>query len=164
MPESIIKPGPGQESIWDYPRPPKVELFEKNIRVEFAGRSIAETSISYKVMETASPPCYYIPQEFIKMEYLIKSNHKTLCEWKGSATYWSINVDGNISENAGWSYPVPWKGFELIKDHIAFFAGRVDGCFIDDEKVRPQAGDFYGGWITSNITGPFKGDPGTEHW
>ncbi len=163
-PENIIKQGPGQESIWDYPRPPKVELFTKKIKVEFAGKVIAETTKSYKVMETSSPPCYYIPQEDIQMDFLFKSAYKTLCEWKGSARYWSINVDGNISKNAGWSYPVPWEGFEQIKDHIAFFAGRVDGCYIEDEKVVPQAGDFYGGWITSNIVGPFKGDSGTEHW
>lgn len=164
VPDNIVKPGPGQESIWEYPRPPKVELFSKNMRVEFAGKVIAETNKSYKVMETSSPPCYYISTDYITMDYLFKSAYKTLCEWKGSARYWSINVDGNISKNAGWSYPRPWEGFEQIKDHIAFFAGRVDGCYIDSEKVVPQAGDYYGGWITSNIVGPFKGEPGTENW
>jgi len=163
-PDNIVKPAPGQESIWDYPRPPKVELFSKNIRVESGGEVIAETTKSYKVMETSSPPCYYISQEYIKMNYLITSTHKTLCEWKGSAKYWSIKVGDRYFENAGWSYSAPWEGFEEIKDHIAFFAGRVDACFIDDEKVVPQAGDFYGGWTTSNIVGPFKGEKGTEHW
>jgi len=164
MPENIITPGPGQESIWDYPRPPKVELFTKKIRVEFADKVIAETNKSYKVMETSSPPCYYIAQDDINMDCLFKSAYKTLCEWKGSARYWSIRIGDKISKNAGWSYPKPWEGFEDIKDYIAFFAGRVDGCYIGDEKVVPQSGDFYGGWITSNIVGPFKGDPGTEHW
>jgi len=115
-------------------------------------------------METSSPPCYYISQDNINMDYLFKSAYKTLCEWKGSARYWSIRIGDEISKNAGWSYPQPWEGFEQIKDYIAFFAGRVEGCYIGDEKVVPQAGDFYGGWITSNIVGPFKGDPGTEHW
>jgi uncharacterized protein (DUF427 family) len=163
-PDNIATPGPGQESIWDYPRPPKVELFTKKIRVEFAGVVIADTTESYKVSETSSPPCYYIPQTDIKMDYLFKSAYRTLCEWKGSASYWTIQVGDKITKNAGWSYPEPWDGFEQIKDCIAFFAGRVDGCYIDTEKVVPQAGDFYGGWITSNIVGPFKGDPGTEAW
>ena len=163
-PVDIIKPGPGQESIWDYPRPPKVEFFAKRIRVVFAGETIADSKRNYKVMETASPPCYYIPQTDINMNYLIRSNHTSLCEWKGSATYWSVKVGDNISENAGWSYTLPWDGFELIRDCIAFYAGRVDACFIDGEKVKPQAGNFYGGWITSNIVGPFKGERGTEYW
>ena len=163
-PDNIIKPGPGQESIWDYPRLPKVELFTKNIRVKFAGKVIALTNKSYKVMETSSPPCYYISQENIEMEYLFKSAYKTLCEWKGIARYWSVRVGDKVSKNAAWSYPKPLEGFEQIKDHIAFFAGRVDGCYIDDEKVVPQAGDFYGGWITKNIVGPFKGESGTERW
>lgn len=163
-PTEIIKPGSGQESIWDYPRPPKIELFTHRIRVEFAGETIADTTRSYKVMETASPPCYYIPQEDINMNYLIRSTHRSQCEWKGSASYWSVKMGEYSSENAGWSYSAPWEGFEGIKDCIAFYAGRVDACYIDEEKVGPQSGNFYGGWITSNIVGPFKGEPGTEFW
>lgn len=163
-PAEIIKPGQGQESIWDYPRPPEVELFTKRVRVEFAGKIIADSTRSYKVMETASPPCYYIPREDIQMDYLVKSNHSSLCEWKGNASYWSVKVGDFFSQNAAWSYSSPWEGFEQIRDFIAFYASRVDACYIDDEKVIPQAGNFYGGWITSNIVGPFKGDRGTEFW
>jgi len=163
-PSEVIKPGPGQESIWDYPRPPKIELFTKRIRIEFAGEIIADSIRSYKVMETASPPCYYIPQKDIQMKYLLKSNQSSLCEWKGKANYWSVKIGKYFSENAGWSYSSPWVGFEDIKDCIAFYAGRVDACYMDYEKVKPQAGNFYGGWITSNIVGPFKGELGTEYW
>ena len=163
-PVDVVSPGPGQESIWDYPRPPKVELFTGRISVIFADVTIAVTSKSYKVMETASPPCYYISQGDINMEYLFRSPHSSLCEWKGMANYWSVRVRDKVSENAGWSYEAPWDGFEIIKDCIAFYAGRVDECYIDDEKVKPQPGNFYGGWITSNIVGPFKGERGTEFW
>jgi uncharacterized protein (DUF427 family) len=163
-PTDIIIPGPGQESVWDYPRPPRVEPVKSRIRVEFQGIVIADSKKTYRVLETASPPAYYIPQGDIQMKYLEASNRSTLCEWKGKARYWTVRVGKKYSENAAWSYPEPWVGFELITDYIAFNASKMDACYVDNERVLPQPGNYYGGWITWEIVGPFKGEPGTEGW
>jgi uncharacterized protein (DUF427 family) len=163
-PTDIIIPGPGQESVWDYPRPPRVERVKSRIHVEFGGLVIADSNKAYRVLETASPPVYYIPQGDIQMKYLEPGNKLTLCEWKGNARYWTVRVGKKCSENAGWSYPEPWVGFELITDYIAFNAGKMDACYVGNEKVLPQPGNYYGGWITSEIVGPLKGEPGTEGW
>ena len=163
-PTNIIIPGPGQESVWDYPRPPRVEHVKSRIRVKFGGIVIADSNKTYRVLETASPPVYYIPQGDIQMEYLEPANKSTLCEWKGKARYWTVRVGKKLSENAGWSYPDPWDGFELITDYIAFNASKMDACYVGAEKVLPQPGNYYGGWITSEIVGPFKGGRGTEGW
>lgn len=157
-------PGEGQESVWDYPRPPRVEPVPQRVRVVFNGVTIAESERAYRVLETSHPPVYYIPPEDIRMEYLSQTARHTFCEFKGTASYWTIHVDGCASAIAGWSYPKPSPGFEVIKDYIAFYASRVDACYVGDEQVTPQAGDFYGGWITSNIVGPFKGEAGTQGW
>ncbi len=157
-------PLPGQESVWDYPRPPRVEPVSQPIRVLFNGVTIAETSRAQRVLETSHPPVYYLPPQDIRMEYLSQTARHTFCEFKGAASYWTITVGARRSENAGWSYPTPAQGFEAIRDYIAFYASRVDACFVGDEQVTPQAGDFYGGWITARIIGPFKGTPGTEGW
>lgn len=125
---------------------------------------IADSKNACRVIETASPPTYYIPKADIQMEYLEPSNRSTICEWKGRARYWSLRVGENFSLNAAWSYPEPREGFELITDYIAFNASKVDDCFVENEKVLPQPGDYYGGWITSSVVGPFKGEPGTEGW
>ena len=159
-----VTPGEGQESVWDYPRPPRVEAVPERIRVEFNGVTIAESDRAYRVLETSHPPVYYIPQEDIRMEYLTQTARHTFCEFKGAASYWTIKVEGRTSAEAGWSYPKPSPGFEAIKDHIAFYASRVDACTVGDERVTPQAGDFYGGWITAKIVGPFKGAAGTQGW
>lgn len=159
-----VTPGEGQESVWDYPRPPRVEAVPERIRVEFNGVTIAESDRAYRVLETSHPPVYYIPQEDIRMEYLTQTARHTFCEFKGAASYWTIKVEGRTSAEAGWSYPKPSPGFEAIKDHIAFYASRVDTCYVGDERVTPQAGDFYGGWITAKIVGPFKGGAGTQGW
>jgi uncharacterized protein (DUF427 family) len=163
-PTNITIPGPGQESVWDYPRPPRVEPVKRRIRVEFGGVVIADSNKTYRVLETASPPVYYIPQGNIQMKYLEPSNKSTLCEWKGKARYWAVRVGKKYSENAAWSYPNPWEGFELITNYIAFHAGKMDACYVAKEKVLPQPGNYYGGWITSAVVGPFKGKPGTEGW
>lgn len=155
-----VVPGPGQESVWDYPRPPRVEPVPELIRVVFGGIEIAKTSSGYRVLETSHPPTYYIPQHDILMQYLSESRQRTFCEFKGVAVYWNVEVNGRRSENAAWMYPQPSKGYETIKDHLAFYASRVDACFVGDEQVQPQEGDFYGGWITSRVVGPFKGSPG----
>lgn len=159
-----VTPGEGQESVWDYPRPPRVEAVPEHIRVEFNGVTIAESDRAYRVLETSHPPVYYIPQDDIRMEYLTQTARHTFCEFKGAASYWTIKVEGRTSAEAGWSYPKPSPGFEAIRDHIAFYASRVDACTVGDERVTPQAGDFYGGWITAKIVGPFKGEAGTQGW
>jgi uncharacterized protein (DUF427 family) len=116
------------------------------------------------MLETSHPPVYYIPQEDIRMGLLTPTRHTTFCEFKGQASYWTLTVDGEARENVAWSYPDPVSGFEAIKDHLAFYPSKVNACFVDDEQVTAQAGDFYGGWITSEIVGPFKGGVGTQGW
>jgi uncharacterized protein (DUF427 family) len=163
-PKDYIEPGPGQESVWDYPRPPKLEPADALIVVEFAGELIAETRHAKRVLETSHPPVYYIPPEDVRGEFLVPSNHRTFCEFKGTASYWTLKVGEHISKNAGWYYAQPTRWFQAIKDHVAFYASRVDACYVDGERVQAQEGDFYGGWITSNIVGPFKGGSGTRGW
>ncbi len=158
------EPKPGQESVWDYPRPPRVEPTAKRIRVIVGGVVIADTTNAKRVLETSHPPTYYIPPQDIRMEYLTPTRQQTFCEFKGGASYWTIKVGAAVCENAAWSYAAPQKGYEAIKDHLAFYASRVDECYVDEERVQPQEGDFYGGWITSDIVGPFKGAPGTWGW
>ncbi len=163
-PERIDTPGPSQESVWDYPRPPRVERVGQRVRVELAGIVLADSGEAYRVLETASPPAYYVPPAHVQREYLEPSEHSTLCEWKGTARYWSIRVGDRLVENGGWSYRDPFDGYEIIQDFLSFFAGKVDACYVGEQRVVPQAGGYYGGWVTSNIVGPFKGDPGTESW
>lgn len=163
-PANRPQPAEGQESVWDYPRPPRVEPTVKRIRVIFNGVVIADTTHAKRVLETSHPPAYYIPREDVHMEYLAATPHRTFCEFKGAASYWSVRVDGRTSEDAAWSYANPSPGYEAIRDHLAFYANRVDECYVDDERVQPQAGDFYGGWITQDIVGPFKGGVGTWGW
>jgi uncharacterized protein (DUF427 family) len=159
-----INPGPGQESVWDYPRPPRVEDTTKQIRVIFNNLIIAYTHNAKRVLETSSPPVYYIPLKDIKTEYLLKTDKHSVCEWKGVASYYTIIVGDKKSENAAWFYPDPTPGYESIKNYVAFYPQKMDACYVDDELVKSQAGSFYGGWITSDIVGPFKGEPGTEEW
>ena len=159
-----IKAGPGQESVWDYPRPPRLEPVKKRIRIVFQGRTIADTTRAYRVLETSHPPVYYLPQEDIQMEYLEKTGRNSFCEWKGRAVYYDLNFNGQQISGAAWSYPDPSPGFEKIADHLAFYAGPMDACYVGDELVKPQPGGFYGGWITSQVVGPFKGVPGSRGW
>lgn len=153
-----------KESVWDYPRPPRVEPTARRLRVVFAGETIAETTRALRVLETSHPPTYYIPIEDIQMRYLQPSPHRSFCEFKGEAAYWTLQVGDRYSPNAAWSYPNPTPRYAALTDHLAFYASRVDACYVDDEKVEPQAGDFYGGWITSDLIGPFKGGQGTWGW
>lgn len=160
-----IEPGPGQESVWDYPRPPRLEPVRKRLQVVFNGAVIADTTNGKRVLETAGAPVYYFPPEDVKMEFLTPvPKYQTLCEWKGFATYYSIEVDGIRAERAAWTYPKPTSGFTDLKDYIAFYPQPMDACLVDGEIARPQPGGFYGGWITNNIIGPFKGEPGSEYW
>jgi uncharacterized protein (DUF427 family) len=153
-----------RESVWDYPRPPRVEPSSKQIRVVFNNATIAETAKAFRVLETTHPPVYYIPPRDIQQQFLSASNHRSYCEFKGLATYYTLRVGEKVAENAAWSYKNPSSGYVPIKDYIAFYPGRVDACYVDGERVQAQEGDFYGGWITSDIEGPFKGGQGTAGW
>ncbi len=158
------QPNPGQESVWDYPRPPRLEEVTKPIEVVFNGVAIASTLAAKRVLETSHPPVYYIPQQDIQMQYLEVVTGRSFCEWKGWAKYFSVVVAEKRAEKAAWSYPEPTAMFAAIADHVAFFAALMDGCYVDGELVKPQPGGFYGGWITDDIVGPFKGEPGTLGW
>jgi len=159
-----IEPGAGQESVWDYPRPPRLEATAKLVQVFFNGERIAETRGAKRVLETSHPPTYYIPPEDVRLEILIASDRRTFCEFKGSALYYSLVEGDQRSVDAAWSYPDPTPEFEAIRDHIAFYPSRVQACYVDGERVVSQEGDFYGGWITHEIVGPFKGAAGTWGW
>ena len=163
-PPHIETPEMGQESVWDYPRPPRVEAVLKPVRVEFAGITLASSQSALRVLETAGAPVYYLPPRDVRLQYLEPSPHSTLCEWKGVSQYWSVKVGDRVALNAAWSYPQPWAGYEALQDYIAFYPGLMDACFVGNERVRPQPGHYYGGWITSDIVGPFKGEPGSENW
>lgn len=163
-----IAPGPGQESVWDYPRPPRLEETSKHIEVIFNGVVIADTRRAKRLLETSHPPTYYIPPEDIRIkEYFkpVSNSMSSFCEWKGRANYYTIEVNGKRAENAAWYYSKPTEPeFSTIKDHVAFYARLMDECRVDGERVTPQPGQFYGGWITKDVVGPFKGEPGTMGW
>jgi uncharacterized protein (DUF427 family) len=145
------------ESVWDYPRPPRLEPTARRLRVEHGGETLADAPRGWRVLETSHPPVYYLPREFIRMELLAPSEHRTFCEFKGVASYWDLVLPDSLLSNVGWCYEEPAAGYEDVTGAIAFYASRVDRCRVDDEIVTPQPGGFYGGWITSDITGPFKG-------
>ena len=159
-----IKPEPGQESVWDYPRPPRLEQSDKRIQIIFNGVIIADTNRAYRVLETSHPPVYYLPPEDIEMRYVVKGNGRSFCEWKGQAGYYSLTVNGKEAINVGWYYANPTPTFAAIKNYVAFYPAPMDACLVDGEKATPQPGSFYGGWITKEIVGPFKGEPGTMGW
>jgi len=152
------------ESVWDYPRPPRLELCRHRVRVVFGGRTVAESWKAYRVLETSHPPTYYIPPSDVRSEFLLPSSRRTWCEWKGAARYWTLRVKDDESADAAWSYPSPTPAFTALRDCLAFYPARVEACFVADEQVVPQEGDFYGGWITSKVRGPFKGRPGSSGW
>ena len=139
-PVEIQVPGPGQESVWDYPRPPRVEPVARRIRVEFGGIVLAETVAAFRVLETASPPVYYLPPADVRTEYLEPSPRSTICEWKGVANYWSVRVGDRFAEDAAWRYPEPNPGYEPIRDHLAFYAAKMDTCTVGGVRVKPQPG------------------------
>lgn len=159
-----IQPGPGQESVWDYPRPPRLEASTKHIQVVFNGVMIADTHRSQRVLETSHPPVYYIPPEDIQFQYFTRTTRSSFCEWKGQAAYYTITVGDRTAEDAAWFYPNPTPGFTGIKDYVAVYPSRMEACYVNGEKVTAQPGDFYGGWVTSDIVGPFKGGVGTWGW
>ena len=151
------------ENVWDYPRPPRLERVPQSLRIVFKGEDIAETSAGWRVLETSHPPVYYLPRAAFTCEILPRPG-RSFCEWKGTSAYWSLRIGKVVAENCAWSYPRPTAGFEPIRDHLAVYPAAMDACFVGEERVRPQPGSFYGGWITSNLVGPFKGGPGTAGW
>lgn len=163
MPDRI-EPGPNQESVWDYPRPPALEPTSRRIRVVFNDTTLADTTSALRVLETSHPPVYYLPPSDVATEHLIRESRTTMCEFKGRAIYFTVAVGDRSVSQAAWAYPTPTSRYEPLTDHVAFYASKMDACYVDEEKVRTQEGDFYGGWITDDIVGPFKGGPGTMGW
>ena len=161
---SKIKPKPGQESVWDYPRPPRLEKTDAHIQIFFNRVIIAETKQAFRVLETSHPPVYYIPPADIQTQFLFSDNGNSFCEWKGLAHYYSLDVKGKIVKKVAWYYPKPIPEFAAIMNYVAFYPAPMDACLVNGEKVRPQPGGFYGGWITNNIVGPFKGEAGSMFW
>ena len=154
-----------QESVWDYPRPPRVESVSKHIEVVFNEVTIADTRRAKRVLETSHPPVYYIPPEDCKLgDYFTLTQRTSYCEWKGQAAYYTITVGDKSAPNAAWTYPTPDPRYPEIAGYVAFYPALMDACLVDGEKAQPQPGGFYGGWITQEIKGPFKGAPGTSGW
>jgi len=152
------------ESVWDYPRPPRVEPSSEHVVLEHVGVVLADTTSSYRVLETSHPPTYYLPRAAFAAGVLRPASGASWCEWKGAASYLDLVVGDVVLPGVAWTYAAPSGGFEVIRDHVAVYPGRLDRCTVDGEVVRAQPGDFYGGWITSRVTGPFKGAPGTSGW
>lgn len=159
-----VEPGPGQESVWDYPRPPRLERSTRHVVVRLGGRTIAETRDAWRVLETSHPPVWYVPRADVADGVLVASPHTSWCEFKGEAAYWTVTAGGLTRPDAAWSYPRPSPGFAAMADAVAFYPDRMDECLVDGERVRAQAGGFYGGWITADVVGPFKGEAGTRFW
>ena len=159
-----IEPGPGQESVWDYPRPPRLEATAKRLQVYFGGQCIADTTGGYRVLETSHPPSYYIPPADVQADVLQAVSGGSFCEWKGRAAYFDLRLGEAHAPRAAWCYPNPSAAFTPIRDYLCFYASAVERCVVGGETVQAQEGDFYGGWITNDIVGPFKGGPGTMGW
>lgn len=155
---------PSLERVADYPRPPRLERSPRRIRILLGGETIADTRAAWRVLETFHPPNWYLPQVAFRPGVLRPAAGSSLCEWKGQARYWTLAAGGQVAEGAGWSYPDPTPDFAPIRDHLAVYAGCMEACLVDEERVTPQPGTFYGGWITAELQGPFKGGPGTLGW
>ena len=156
--------GPGQRSVWDFPRPPAVEPEAARVRISHRGIDLADTSSALRVLETSHPPVYYLPPDDVDTSALVATARTSSCEFKGLARYWDVRLAGDVLHDVAWSYPAPAPGYEALAGHLAFYAGPFDRCTVGDEQVTPQPGGFYGGWVTAGYTGPFKGEPGTTGW
>lgn len=158
-------PGPGQESVWDYPRPPRAEAVRRRVVITHAGVAVLDTDDVVRVLETSHPPTYYLPREAFAPGVLRPATRETFCEWKGSARYVDVAVPGApVLDAVGWWYPSPDRRYPQLTDRVAVYAGPFDSVTVDGETVTPQPGGFYGGWITADVIGPFKGGPGTWGW
>ncbi len=159
-----VPPGPGQESVWDYPRPPRLEPVRRQVEVIHGGQTIALTLEPLRVLETSHPPVYYLPAGSIVPGVLVPTGRTSYCEFKGVATYYTVTMGGAIAEDAAWSYESPSPGYEAMAGYVSFYPERMEVCLVDGEYVQGQPGGFYGGWVTGEIVGPFKGAPGSEGW
>jgi uncharacterized protein (DUF427 family) len=158
------QPGPGQESVWDYPRPPRLEATSSLVEVVLGGETVARTTRALRVLETSHPPTYYIPLADFAEHGLVPAEGGSFCEWKGTAAYFDVHGGGVVAPRAAWHYPHPTPAFADLAGHVAVYPALVDRCLVDGEVARPQPGGFYGGWVTSTVAGPFKGGPGTQFW
>ena len=163
-PATRVTPAPGQESVWDYPRPPRVDRSDEEVVVVFGGEVVARTRFAFRVLETSHPPTYYLPFASFTSGALAPVSGTTYCEFKGTASYFDVVAGDRRARRAAWTYEHPSPGYEEIYAHVAVMPGLMDQCTVDGEVVEPQAGGFYGGWITSRVVGPFKGGPGTVGW
>ncbi len=152
------------EHVWDYPRPPALVPCERRVRVEFGGDVVADSGRAFRVLETSHPPTIYVPPEDVRMDLLRPAPGGSLCEWKGRAGYFDVAAGGRVARAAAWAYAAPVARYAALRDHLAFYPSRMDACWLGDERVQAQEGDFYGGWITADVQGPFKGAPGTAGW
>lgn len=146
-----------KESVQDYPRPPRIEGAEGQLQVVFGGVTIAETDRGVRVLEKGHAPTYYFPPQDVEADYLEPTPRRTVCEWKGRASYYSVRVGDREAENAAWCYPDPTPEFEEIRDYVAFYPRKMDRCLVDGVEAEPQPGDYYGGWVTPDVEGPFRG-------
>lgn len=158
------KPAPGQESVWDYPRPPRVESVRGRITIRLGGALVADTREGVRVLETSHPPVYYLPIADFVPGALADAAGTSFCEFKGEARYFDVRGGDIVRAQAAWGYPHPARGYEVLADRVAVYAGLMDECSVNGEVVTPQPGGFYGGWITADVVGPFKGVPGSMGW
>ncbi|AUG28321.1 DUF427 domain-containing protein [Microbacterium hominis] len=157
-------PAPGQESVWDYPRPPRVEPVAARVTIRLGGELIADTRDAVRVLETSHPPVYYLPIADFAPGALVDAEGSSFCEFKGAARYLDVVGGGLTRPGAAWNYPQPSAGYGILRDRVAVYAAPMDACTVDGEVVTPQPGGFYGGWVTANVVGPFKGVPGSMGW
>lgn len=152
------------ENVWDYPRPAICQAFIGSCKIIIDDKILAQSQHAYRILETSHPPTYYLPPDDINMTLLQRNQHQSLCEWKGKAIYLDYRDGDTYISNIGWFYEQPTQHFYMIQNYISFYASKLQSCFVNDEQVIAQEGDFYGGWITSNLKGPFKGGKGTFGW
>ncbi|MEX0430870.1 DUF427 domain-containing protein [Spiribacter insolitus] len=162
-PDFAVEPGPGKESVWDYPRPPAYVRDDRTVRIAVGETLIAASDHSIRALETGSPPAFYLPPEAVDHSRLRPSSHRTFCEWKGEAEYFDVVTDTGIIEAPIWRYPAPLAGAETIAGWFSAYPEKLD-CRVGDEPVQSQSGRYYGGWVTQELVGPWKGEPGTSHW
>jgi uncharacterized protein (DUF427 family) len=162
-PPFATPPRDGEESVWDYPRPPRLVADAREVVVRAGDAELARTTRALRVLETASPPTFYLPRADVRAEHLERASGTSWCEWKGAATYWDVVLDGRRLERVAWSYEDPTPAFAALRGHVSFYPARV-ACFVGGVRVASQPGGFYGGWVTPEVVGPFKGEPGTEGW
>lgn len=155
---------PDQESVWRFPRPAVAEASDRRVRIEHRSVLVADTCRAVRTLETSHPASWYLPPADLAPGPLRRSERRSFCDWKGHAVYWHLAIGEEMVRDVAWSYPEPTPAFAALRDHVAFYAGPLDRCTVDGEQVVPQPGGFYGGWITSDLAGPFKGVPGSMGW